>query len=146
MNDNLLAYMAGFVDADGSIGIVTVSKIKRCIAKITVTNCNYEVMNIFSDQFGGKIREKNNKNPKWRTCYEWSLTNNKAKSVVEVLLPFLKIKKEQAKLVIELQNLRAQNKRDGIHARWHRSKWEEKHKIMMSIKDKCIILNKKGVQ
>lgn len=53
MDKNLLyAYMAGFVDGDGYISIVSVSKAKNCISKIAVTNCNYEIIEKFSNEFG----------------------------------------------------------------------------------------------
>lgn len=46
--------MAGFVDGDGYISVVSVSKRKNSIPKIAVTNCNYEIIEKFANEFGRK--------------------------------------------------------------------------------------------
>lgn len=143
----LYAYMAGFVDADGSICIISVAKHKRYTAKIAVANCNYKVMEIFSKEFGGKIRKRVHKKEgreKWRDCYEWSLTQNKALAVIEKIYEYLIIKKKQADLVIKLQEIRKETREMGIHWRWHKEKWAERLNIMKGIKDECLKLNKRG--
>ena len=144
---NLYAYMAGFVDADGSICITSVSKHKRYTAKIAVANCNYKVMEFFSNEFGGKIRTRVHKaegREKWRDCYEWSLTADKAILVISKLYDFLVIKKKQADLAIYLQEFRKETRAKGIHARWHSEEYEKRLKTMQDLKNQCLELNKRG--
>jgi len=141
----LYAYMAGFVDADGSISIISMSQKKRFTVRITVSNCNYDIISLFTTEFGGKVREKKGRKKNWKVCYEWSLTSNKALAVIQTLYPFLRIKQGQADLTIELQQLRLKMKSEGIHHRWHKEKWDAGQTIMQQLKDKCMSLNKRGV-
>lgn len=144
--DLLYAYMAGFVDADGSISIISVGRAKTFIVRITVNNTNYDIIELFSKEFGGKIRKNGNtkRNIRWKECYEWTLTNNKGLNVIKKLYPYLIIKKQQADLTIELQQLRSDTKKQGISSRWHKEEWNKKIVIMNDIKQKCLLLNKRG--
>lgn len=141
----LYAYMAGFLDADGSISIVSLSQNKRYTVKVSITNCNQDVISLFSKEFGGKIRAKSGKKKNWNTCYEWSMTSNKALAIINTLYPFIKIKRGQADLAIELQALRAKMRKEGVHHRWHKDKWDLGQKKMLKIKEACMKLNKRGI-
>ena len=137
----LYAYMAGFVDADGYISIVTLAWNKQQIAKIAVCNTNFAVIDLFVKEFGGKVRTREQKVANWRRVYEWQLTSNKGVAVMKLLLPYLKLKTEQANLAIELQKLR-QDKR--ITSRWHPELWKERVAKFQALKDRCIALNTRG--
>ena len=140
--DLLLSYMAGFVDADGSISIVTVAKKKRYIPKVAATNCNYEIIELFKNNFGGKIRKRVRKNKNWRDCYEWSLTCRKAGKVIEQLFPYLIIKKEQAALA--LQAIEIKSKSNAGLFRWRHEEWKKIQTELQILKEKCKNLNKRG--
>lgn len=143
VNEELLyAYMAGFVDADGSISISTVAKRKRYIPKITVCNCDQRVVELFSNKFGGKVRKRTWKNKNWRPNYEWTLTCKKASSVIEKLFPYLQIKKRQAKLVLKAVEIKSQS--SSALARWHPDKWAELQTQLALLKTECKSLNKRG--
>jgi hypothetical protein len=134
--------MAGFVDADGSISIVTVAKNKRYIPKLTVCNCKKEVVYLFADHFGGKIRKRVWKNKNWRPNFEWTLTSKKASHVIKKLLPYLLIKKKQAELV--LQAVEIKSKSSSALARWHPDKWQALQEQLRILKVECKELNKRG--
>lgn len=143
MKNILYAYMAGFVDADGSISITTVSKAKVYVTKITVTNCDERVMWLFRDEFGGKVRCREWKNKNWRPGYEWTLTSVKAQTVIKLILPYLRIKRKQAFLVLRLGKLKA--KYNGAVRRWDRKLSGRCDRVYSKLKDKCKALNKRGV-
>lgn len=144
MKDILYAYMAGFVDADGSIGISAVSKAKQYVSKITVTNCNKKVVELFKDEFGGKVRCRTWKNKNWKPGYEWSYTAVKAQNIITLLLPYLRIKKKQALLVLRLGKLKARY--NGAVRRWDRDIDKKCDRVYCKLKNRCQLLNKRGTR
>lgn len=140
--NTLYAYMAGFVDADGSISISAVSVAKQYVSKIVVTNCDERVVTLFRDEFGGQVRCRSWKNPRWKPCYEWRLTAIKAQTVIKLILPYLRIKKKQALLVLRLGKLKA--KYNGAVRRWDQELSLKCDRVYSKIKNKCQLLNKRG--
>lgn len=142
INATKLAYMAGFVDADGSISISTVAKHKRYIPKVTVCNCDKRVVQLFASEFGGKVRKRVWKNKNWRPNYEWSLTCKKAAAVIEQLLPYLLIKKKQGQIALQATKLKA--KSSGVLKRWRPEEWFAIQEELQKLKEQCLKLNKRG--
>jgi hypothetical protein len=152
---NLLSYLAGFIDADGSISIVKTSYFDKQLnrkrfqyrIKLSAHNCKIEAVKVFQDTFGvGKLRDNRTRkilkdNPKWRPCYEWTLWSNQAQKAIESMLPFLRIKKPQALLALELQNFRHQF---GTNDFKKADVKENCEKVFAELKEKCILLNKRG--
>ena len=142
--NELYAYMAGFVDADGSISVISLGKLKRSVTRITVANCNLNAISLFTKEFGGKLRARHHKNHKnWRRCYEWSLTSVKAQNVIKVILPYLQIKKRQGVLALRLGRLKAKHR--GATRRWHPEIDAKCKRVYQKIKDECKRLNRRGV-
>jgi intein/homing endonuclease len=149
MNKKLkYAYLAGFVDADGSISIKSQSKKRPYLGYITVYNCNKEVIEMFFEEFGGgKSRYKKtgkNWNKNWRPCWEWQLTAQKAARAIEKIYPYLVIKKRQATLVLELCKIKSENQ--GPIARWQPERWKKVIDQFAELKKECKQLNLRGVQ
>ncbi len=143
--DIMYAYMAGFVDADGSISIKTESRSRPYVPFITIYNCNYNAIELFHKEWGnGKKRYRKNKtHANWRPCYEFSLTKKRAAEVIKKLLPYLQIKKRQAVLVLRLSRLRA--KYGGGIRRWNPELDLKCERVYSKIKSRCKALNKRGV-
>lgn len=143
----LYSYLAGFVDADGSISIKSLSKKKYAVGFITVYNCNEAVINIFRKELGaGKSRYKKTGKGKnkinWRPCWEWQLTAQKAAIAIRKIRPYLKIKDKQADLVLRLCKLKESS--SGGLARWNPVRYERFQKLYIKLKDRCKKLNKRG--
>lgn len=105
------AYLAGFVDGEGSI-ILHRSR-DRTAMRIAITNTNKGVIDWIQTITGvGNIVEKKSKNAKHKDCYIWLCNSQSAEDVLIQILPYLKIKIQQAELAINLQqNLRIPNMR-----------------------------------
>lgn len=108
MEDKEIAYWSGFVDGEGHI---TLKKIGRANKGYRVSlgacNTNKGVIRNMSKVFGGKVYTRNynkERNPKWKIYYDWEIQGNKAKRVIEVLLPFLKVKKKRALISLAFDN------------------------------------------
>jgi len=137
------AYMAGFVDANGSISIVSLAKTKQYIIKISVCNRDKTVIDLFKKEFSGeKVRKRIPKNVNWRPIYVWSRTSLKAKEIIEKLLPYLRIKKKQAKLTIKAQKIKSSGLPNDT--RWKLEKFAKRQEKLRVLKEECNLLNKRG--
>lgn len=108
MNEQLtLAYLAGSIDADG---FVTVQRTRKNVKantcgpviyyfpKVGLTQVTRDVPDLLTQTFGGSVYEYTPKNPKHRHTFTWC----GSWKPLERIMPYLIIKKAQAKLCIEL--------------------------------------------
>lgn len=145
----LYAYLAGFIDADGSITIVT-AKTKKSMqycVKLSAHNCKIEPIEILQRTFGGgKLRNtrrgKVKLHPNWRACYEWILTKNQAALAIRTLLPYLVVKREQANLCLELDDLKKSC--NSAERRWNPELSNKLTSRFQELKEQINILNKRG--
>jgi hypothetical protein len=102
--EEIYAYLAGFFDGEGFIGIRTIKTKKgktyhHIVATVTQGYKGYVILELFRYYFGGAIHSNCNR----PGHYEWMAVSRQAKVILESLLPYLRIKDEQAKLAIEFQ-------------------------------------------
>lgn len=102
------AYLAGFVDGEGYISLKREvhdyrgEKVIYFTAVLKVANTNKEIIEWCKASFGGWIYTriwKNGENRK--TGYIWQLTGKNLEPFLVMIYPYLRIKKEQAKLVLK---------------------------------------------
>ncbi len=99
-----LAYLAGFFDGEGNIVI--------CRDKTKLGNVNYRLriscsqvvidpLLIFKETFGGLVYSTTKPHPKHRDIYVWQQHSVKAVTTLTQMLPYLKVKYDQAEYAIE---------------------------------------------
>ncbi len=104
-------YLAGFIDGEGSIALYKhkdkrVQKGYTLHPRFEINNTNEAILKAIQKEIGGKIRIKSNqKNCKIVKVIDFQ-DYNQIRNILEILLPILVIKKEQAKLMIEFCNSR----------------------------------------
>jgi hypothetical protein len=107
-NKNFLIYLAGFVDGEGCIGV---NRRKRNIwdtydPYLSITNTDLSVLEyIKKNTMVGSIRENMSIRPGRfgrKRVYGYWLSNRNARMVIKAIYPYLIVKKEQAKLVIDM--------------------------------------------
>jgi len=96
------AYAAGFFDGEGSICSSTQNR-KYAQLMVAITNTDKRIIEDWTAKFGGNFYTNNyssvsNRKPR----HQWQ-TNKKATAVkvLRVLLPYLRVKKQQALLALE---------------------------------------------
>jgi hypothetical protein len=109
----VLAYLAGVIDSDGSI---TVKYAKTRESKgfapdfaeyITITQVNPEAIELLYKFFNGSnITTKKGGSAKSRPLYRWNASNRSAVQVIKALLPYLRIKRRQADIVLRLRTIK----------------------------------------
>lgn len=98
-----LAYIAGFIDGEGSIGIH-----KRTrnggrsidwVPNVSVVNTHRPVMELIALSLGGTVRTRDHKRLGRKTIYTLSWSHRKARAIAAALLPYLKVKAAHAAVV-----------------------------------------------
>ena len=100
------AYLAGLVDADGTIAVNRWIDKRyqrhRYTARLSVANCDKDIMDWLAARLGGSVCLSNKNAPKHhRPLWRWSVCGMQAKPLLEKLLPHLKIKQKRAELALQ---------------------------------------------
>jgi hypothetical protein len=109
IDDVDLAYIAGFFDGEGSITIHhNAGKSPRGLSpnhtlQVSVANTDPRVIVWLRDCFGGRTVMRPSKVAKWRHVLQWIVRSNAAAEFLKAILPFLRMKREQAEIAIIFQ-------------------------------------------
>lgn len=111
-----LAYTAGFIDAEGCIhvSLLLPSKANRRVTPryhlhLKVSNTDLPVLEWLKSNFGGAIVKHHSRNEsrvgnEWSAAWHWQISGKSAQDCLKLILPYLKIKKQQAIAAIEFQD------------------------------------------
>jgi len=101
---NKLSYLAGIIDGEGTIGIYHNRKSGEYQARFYIVNTDKRLIDWIVENFGGSVYSRiNPKHKNWKRKYEWCLTGKRIDKIIEGLIPFLLIKKDKAKIVLQLR-------------------------------------------
>jgi hypothetical protein len=104
-----LAWLAGIIDGEGSIFVMRQKRKDRerdtnYIMRVSVDSTDpFMVPECQKIAGGPKITQTRDNRPECSDRLKWQLNGKKAASLLEELLPYLRVKKEQATLAIEFQ-------------------------------------------
>lgn len=137
-------WLAGFTDGEGSIIICRNNekrrngKVYHQIYPLVILANTYKpamdyVVNLLENRgsYYKQIRKKS-----WKICYILKLIKNDARYFIKLIYPYLKIKKKQAKLCLELLKTVRPNRHKKLHKRTLNKR--------LSLLLKCKKLNKRG--
>jgi len=118
---NKLAYVAGLFDGEGSIYIAINKPKPKFHTKspnhwlgAAIGNTNRPLVDWLKAEFGGHIVKGGGGHVKRQQAYWiWVVSSTQALTFLKRLYPYLRIKKEQAKLGIEFQNQRIKDGNPG---------------------------------
>jgi hypothetical protein len=98
------AYLAGLVDGEGSIycGAFGPRRKLTCYPAFAIGMTDRAIIEWVAERLGVAVSYvcKRKKNPNWKDQYFVRLTGRRAQLLCSVLLPFLKVKRRQAELVL----------------------------------------------
>lgn len=145
------AYVAGFLDADGSISIEgSVSKRgwQHWALRLIFYNCNLEVLEKIKKWVGiGSITERNRSN-KWNISRMLRLQGISAVNLLKQIKPYLIVKKKQAEIAIKFsktfsdKNLENGNWRYGKRVK--KKTIEERKQLKNELQSLTLIANYPG--
>src|SRR3990167_818072 len=119
-------YLAGLFDGEGCVWISKNIWHKSSTGKFTnpvySLNCSINmthkgIIENLHNSFGGCFNAHNHKNINHATLYSWIIASRKAKSFLELILPYTIVKREQIVLGLEFQT-----HIDNIGRTWTRTK------------------------
>ena len=135
LSNEELAYIAGIIDGEGHLGISkNTTKRQRqrnpkYQSEICVINTDKRLMDWLESKMGGLInaRNMNGKNVKkdiWKISYRWRIQESLHPELLNLILPYLVIKKRQAELIIEYWSKKTRQYRKG--RQWEMSDEEKR--------------------
>jgi hypothetical protein len=105
-----IAYAAGLFDGEGHVTIgVSVDKRRgrnRPVYRLylAISNTDRQVLEWLRDSFGCGVVARREANPTTgKVCCRWQLANRNATRLLVAMLPYLRIKRPQAELMIEFR-------------------------------------------
>ena len=108
LDRDTIIYLAGVTDSEGYIGIIKHKRKERLTPayepRLQVGSTSKELLDLFISTFGGKLipgRKKSTRGGK--EFYHWTIYGVRMVRALQAMLPYLRVKREQAKLVIALQ-------------------------------------------
>lgn len=96
-----ICYIAGIIDGEGSFNLYRSSATKIC-SRVYVVNTYKPLIDWLHHTFGGLTYERHHK--VWKTRYEWIFEKPQIKDLCIAIFPYLKVKREQAKIMIEFRD------------------------------------------
>ncbi|HEV2249216.1 MAG TPA: hypothetical protein VGT60_01780 [Candidatus Limnocylindria bacterium] len=123
LSAELSGYVAGLIDGEGCISIDK-ARFKnrpwlsdRYTAILSVGNTSKNMIDVLTTAFGGTVHFRPG-NANHKACYIWSVRGPKAKAVLDVVGPNLRVKNAQSDLLIEfVRDFRSF--KGGSYPRWH---------------------------
>lgn len=151
MTDEAKAWLAGFIDGEGYIGLTfqikkatpTSARTPRYHPYLIIANTNKAVIEYIQTILGvGRVYNFFPKNIKFKGAYQIKISqNNDLQAVLTAILPYLRVKSEQARIVLDFLARRKDIK--PITSRGHRgaTSFGEADKALYQ---RLLDLNKKG--
>lgn len=103
----MLAYAAGYFEADGSAGIYkTGGKTKRWLMMtVELTSTDREICDWFECHFGGKVSARRPQSRRHKQPFKWRATCDEAERFLHLIFPYMKLrrKREVADICLEFQ-------------------------------------------
>lgn len=119
MDETTLAYLAGVLDSDGTIGVKRNTYSVRVIGdsgqpsyseRIHIRQVERAALELFSERFGGNIGITDPSAKRGRPLWNWGQTDRKAAATLTALLPYLRIKRAQAENCLALRAAKEESK------------------------------------
>jgi len=114
-DEKTLSYLAGFFDGEGSVMVdrrkgrpERVNKNMHMTPTVTLKVCNTdpEPLFLFAEVFGGTVRVDDSvRSGRNKPLYNYRIHKNRSFVVLEMLLPYLRVKRSQAELALKVYEI-----------------------------------------
>jgi hypothetical protein len=102
-----IAYIAGFIDGEGTITLNPVRGGKWWTPYVGVINTDFNIIGFFAKIFGRQASLKKSKNLERNDAYGVEITSfREVYEFLQIIYPYLRVKKEQAKLLLKYCKIR----------------------------------------
>lgn len=113
------AYLAGAIDSDGTIGVKRSTYAMRVVGdagapvfseRVALRQVTPEIPTLLKARFGGSLYMTKPYSVRGKPLYSWAATDLRAVECLTALLPFLRVKREQAVNCLALRGLKHESK------------------------------------
>ncbi len=105
MKKTELAYMAGIFDGEGCVQIVKrTDRNGQHSLRVSLEMANEYIPSLLKFHFGGSVHKRDLQSRGWQTQWHWVAVSNRAKLFIEAILPYLKLKRNEAELGLKFQS------------------------------------------
>lgn len=111
---NNLAYVAGLIDGDGSVGVACQKRGSQqdrwsYYASVTIgmTEPGKPILEWIHQEWGGSLHPHKVAGERECPAWQWRVSGDKAVAILRMLLPHLKLKAPQARLALEVERIRS---------------------------------------
>ena len=112
-----IAYTAGLFDGEGSISLVRQKNNRSHSPQVAVASTDYEVLLWLRKRFGGSIVIKQPRKSSHSISYDWRLTDRRALAFLQLIRPYLVIKRKIRRVDLLLNEYVACTPRNGRYTR-----------------------------
>lgn len=92
-----ITWLAGLFDGEGHVSVLTKLSQRAFGVKIQITNTCHPLLDRVAEITGiGYISTRPRQNERWKTTYDWHTTGGNAKAILQLMLPYLIVKREAA--------------------------------------------------
>lgn len=112
-----LAYVAGLLDGEGTVGFTRSRNGGRkvFVPRVSIVNTNLELLEALRKVFGGWIGLLSGRKSGWKRAYSWTLANATAVAFARKLSKWVRLKSNQCWLICAWDEIRP-----GSGGRWGR--------------------------
>jgi hypothetical protein len=101
LTDLEAAWLAGFVDGEGHIGLKPAGIAGRLVPRLSVVNTHRATLEAIRRMTGaGFITPLTRASKAWKPAFQWEATNTAALGIVRALQPYLRVKRRQARVLM----------------------------------------------
>ena len=111
------AYLAGLIDGEGCISAFKNKGQDNINPQFRICMTERAPIDLFSEYFGGNVSTHIPKEAKYKISYAYHTTGKKTNEILKLVTPYLKVKKSQAKMAMEIFNLKSIYKKAVNHDR-----------------------------
>ena len=95
------AYLAGFFDGEGNIGIYEQSHHLSHMLTVSIANTERWIAEWYKLALGGSVIKRVRPKKEHKDVYVWRVYGDNAKVVLQALLPYLKLRKAHAEIALQ---------------------------------------------
>ena len=105
MLETELAYVAGIIDGEGSIGIYQQKArgYRSKVMRVTVDNTDEWLIRQLLMWFGGHINRRSDHRGNRKDVWQWYVESKKAGNFLRLILPYVRMKRPQVELALQFQ-------------------------------------------
>ena len=140
-----LAYLAGILDGEGCFTLSKGSNGHTFGTLVVVGNTDARLIHWLQERFDGSVTVRPRNNPRQKPCWIWTLTGSDIEPFIGAVEPYLRLKREQALLLLEYRTTVIPGQKGGRSQGGHAKKTTPAIRAnRLEMKSRLQLLNKRG--